>query len=335
MDWFERLTGFRETREAVQSKLAVTGTRLTSLVNGKTYEIGELTLPRLADFRSQVSKFRTSGRDMRLRIIRGDVRQLHMLPDFEGALFQVASQFNALEMISPDRRPEDGVTIYQGDLTQGPACAMAAGAATIYRNYFAPVGPGLGQTEDRQIDTLSDLRDVLARAMSLAPADLWTMRNGYLQCDRASLDAICAYIASLHAADLELLRGTLRVALHSNVEVTAGRHPGPLVHQVFCSALPIAYSQTAARHWRPFASLILDAAYEATVLIAAINASRRMSPRVLLTLLGGGVFGNEEDLILGAMKRSLLFARPFGLDVAIVSYGEPTPKLVDLVASLY
>ena len=59
MDWFERLTGFRETREAVQSKLAVTGTRLTSLVNGKTYEIGELTLPRLADFRSQVPNFRS------------------------------------------------------------------------------------------------------------------------------------------------------------------------------------------------------------------------------------------------------------------------------------
>ena len=38
--------------------------------------------------------------------------------------------------------PEHGVTRYQHDRTQGPACAIAAGAATIYRNYFAPVGGG-------------------------------------------------------------------------------------------------------------------------------------------------------------------------------------------------
>ena len=36
--------------------------------------------------------------------------------------------------------PEDGVTRYKDDPTQGPACAIAAGAATIYRNYFVPIG---------------------------------------------------------------------------------------------------------------------------------------------------------------------------------------------------
>ena len=34
---------------------------------------------------------------------------------------------------------------------------MAAGAATIYRNYFAPVGDGIGQTSERQLDGLADL----------------------------------------------------------------------------------------------------------------------------------------------------------------------------------
>ena len=32
--------------------------------------------------------------------------------------------------------PEDGVTRYKDDPTQGPACAIAASAATMYRNYF-------------------------------------------------------------------------------------------------------------------------------------------------------------------------------------------------------
>jgi hypothetical protein len=39
-----------------------------------------------------------------------------------------------LEMVGPDVTPEHGVTGYAHDRTRGPACAMAAGAATIYRN---------------------------------------------------------------------------------------------------------------------------------------------------------------------------------------------------------
>lgn len=72
-------------------------------------------------------------------IVRGNVRDMHNAPENRGAMFQVASQFNLLEMPSPDVTPEHGVSGYQHDNTQGPACAMAAGAATIYRNYFAEV----------------------------------------------------------------------------------------------------------------------------------------------------------------------------------------------------
>ena len=45
----------------------------------------------------------------------------------------MASQFNLLEMTGPEITPEDGVTRYAHDRTQGPACAIAAGAATVYR----------------------------------------------------------------------------------------------------------------------------------------------------------------------------------------------------------
>ena len=34
--------------------------------------------------------------------------------------------------------PEDGVTIYSADPTQGPACALACAAGSVYRNYFCP-----------------------------------------------------------------------------------------------------------------------------------------------------------------------------------------------------
>lgn len=42
-----------------------------------------------------------------------------MKPSNAGAVFQVASQFNCLEMVGPGSRPEDGVTIYSKDHTQG------------------------------------------------------------------------------------------------------------------------------------------------------------------------------------------------------------------------
>src|SRR6478609_10004131 len=83
--------------------------------------------------------------------------------------------------------------------------------------------------------------------------------------------------------DLDALRGKLCVGLHSNVEVTDDPgERGPSVSQAFCSALPVAYTSVGARHWEPFATLVLEAAYEATLLAGALNARRGASKKVLL-----------------------------------------------------
>jgi hypothetical protein len=56
MDWFERLTGFRESGiDAVQRHLRVEGDRLESSVNGSSYCIGRLELASLADLRRRVA----------------------------------------------------------------------------------------------------------------------------------------------------------------------------------------------------------------------------------------------------------------------------------------
>jgi hypothetical protein len=57
--------------------------------------------------------------------------------------------------------------------------------------------------------------------------------------------------------------------------------------------------------WERFASLVLEAAYEAT-LLAALECPRRGGrPRVYLTLLGGGAFGRQREWILRAIRRAL------------------------------
>lgn len=333
MDWFERLTGFPEgTYDETRDRLVVDGRQLRSRINGQTYDTGELELVDLETLRERV---RTGGGmpgRLQVRVVTGDVRSMHQAPEYAGAIFQVASQFNLLEMVSPDVTPERGVTRYQHDRTQGPACAMAAGAATIYRNYFAPVAGEVGQTSGRQLDGLADLGAALGGAVGQPVEALWAMRNGYALCTSVGLDLITDHLGSIGPDGVDALRGKLRIGVHRDVEVTDA--PGlrrPVVSQAFCSALPVAYSSVPRSHWAAFASLVLDAAYEATLWAAVLNAQRGASNVVLLTRLGGGAFGNDENWINAAIRRALQTALTFGLDVRLVSYGTPSAETLQLV----
>lgn len=331
MDWFERITGFPEgPYEETRAALSVVDGRLRCRQAGYSYGVGTLSLPSLAELRSQALVARLSG-PSRLSIVQGDVRALHRAPENRGALFQVASQFNLLEMIGPDVRPEDGVTRYAHDRTQGPACAMAAGAATIYRNYLVPVDAEIGQSADRQLDGLADLGRALATRLGTHVSDLWSMRNGYALPTRDGLREISRHLHAADASTLDALRSLLRVGLHVDVEVTDGPAPGPCVSQIFCSALPVAYGRHPAAAWVRFALLVLEAAYEATLLAAVLNAARGASNRVLLTRLGGGAFGNADTWIDAALLRALQITGGYDLDVVIVSHGAPTSALYDLL----
>jgi hypothetical protein len=333
MDWFESLTGFRETNyDDTRVKLKVENGRLQSWVNGKSYGTGELELVPLQVLRDRAKSADTAAGHLKVSVVRGDVRKMHQSPEMAGALFQVASQFNLLEMVSPAVTPEHGVTRYQDDHTQGPACAIAAGAATIYRNFFAPVGGGYGQTMKRQFDGLADIGKTLSRALDQPVEAFWRMQNGYALCTRAGLDAIAEYLAALQSEQLDALRGQLSIGIHRDVEVTdATTEPRPLVSQAFCSALPVSYTTVPASHWKPFASLVLEAAYEATMWAGVVNARRDESNVVLLTSLGGGAFGNEESWIQSAIRRALQMVSAFDLEVRLVSYGTPSRGLLQIV----
>lgn len=330
MDWFERLTGFREAGyEVTKAKLAVEGDRLHSAVNGTSHGIGRFTMPSLAELRARVAP---AVGCLKVGIVTGDVRQLHREPALSGALFQVASQFNMLEMPDPSVTPEAGVTGYVNDQTQGPACAMAAGAATIYRNYFVPCGGGTGQAMDRQLDGLADLGAALAELTDRPVSDLWTMRNGYALASADGLQGIASALQSLSKVQLDVLRARLRIGVHAGVEVTDADPPCPVVSQAFCSALPVAYTRVPAALWAPFASLVLEGAYEATLLAGAENARAGGSNIVLLTQLGGGAFGNNEHWINAALHRALDLARGWDLDARIVCHGSASRATDALVA---
>ncbi|MBX3637883.1 MAG: hypothetical protein KF683_21125 [Rubrivivax sp.] len=329
MDWFHALTGFEETDHAgTRARLAVEGGELVVPGTGRRYGIGELELVSLRELRERMNRAPAPTGRPTVRVVRGDVRRMHAQPEYRGALFQVASQFNLLEMVAPHVTPEHGVTGYENDATQGPACAIAAGAATLYRNYLVPVGGQPGQTRDRQLDGLADLGSALAQTLDVPVADLWTMRNGYALCSESGLAAIAAHLRGLDEAGRDDLRSRLRIGVHWQVEVTDGTvTPRPKVSQAFCSALPVAYTGIPRQRWAPFARLVLEAAYEATLLAAALHPARGGTNIVALTRLGGGAFGNDADWIDDAIARALAVAEGFDLEVHVVSFDPPLPAM--------
>jgi hypothetical protein len=305
-----------ESYEVTRSRLVVDGGELVSTVNDKRYGVGSLSLPTLAKLRMQVDF--PEGPRSTVRCVTGDVRAMHADPELEKALFQVASQFNLLEMTGPSITPEDGVTRYSSDHTQGPACAIAAGAATIYRNYFAEVDGEFGQTRERQLDALRHVGAALSAKLDRPVSDLWTMRNGYALCTDGGLEAITRLLADGGEELRDELRAWLAVGMHFDVEVTDVREgKRRLVSQAFCSALPVAYGGARPSAWEAFERLILEAAYEAT-LLAAVD---RVSNIVLLTRVGGGAFGNADKWIDDAIVRALAIVEHAGLDIRLVSHG--------------
>lgn len=317
MEWFETLFGFVENGwSATQSKFALDGTILTSNVNGRSFDAGAFETPTLAGLRARVGPAQGAPRVQHEAI--GDVLELHAAPEHRDAMFQVASQLNCLEFADPRETPEDGVTPYAYDPTQGPACSLAAASATVYRNYFVPIGDDVGQRADRQLDNLADALELLGPRETFA-----TVRNGYAFSDAQRLEGTAA---ALEAVGRDAFIGKMRVGVQTRAQVTfASRFVEPEqpthVSQVFCSALSCGYDRSPRHLWAPLATAVLDAAYEATLLAARAGvANGTCSGIVWLTFLGGGAFGNDPTWIADAIARAIRIAGDETLDIRIAHY---------------
>ena len=327
MTWFENLTGcVEESPESVRQHLFIDGRRLCSRLNGKSWLCGELETPTLAQLRQRVHQRTRQAAPISVHEIVANVQHLHREPVNENAVFQVASQFNLLEMTSPGVTPESGVGIYEDDYTQGPTCAIAAGAGTILRNYFVDVNGRIGQSANNQIDCLSGIATLLDNSEQR----LWRMVNGYALPSSRGLEEVNRKLENMDEPALDAVRQALQIGLHWDTQVTLD-DASHTVSQAYCSAMPVAYSSHAQELWAPFAKLVLEAAYEATICATILNADRNQNNRLYLTLLGGGAFGNNPEWIMGAIRRSLELYFDSGLDIAIVSFGSSNPSVRRLV----
>ncbi|MDQ7856497.1 hypothetical protein [Klebsiella michiganensis] len=328
MSWFNDVFGFEESEyAATQARFFQEGPFLhTRSQPSVSYRSGILTMPSLAELRKVVSNLVTEpyGR-CRFDILEADAYDLHRKSEVKGALIQVASQFNLLEMPCEYTTPEKGITEYQFDHTQGPACAMACAAATVFRNYLVPIGSQTGQSTTSQLNTLADMEKAIG-------IDGIRMKNGYALMSANTVQAISRYIASLDEQMRDRLRQELRIGLHSDTEVTIPGVPeDQFVSQALCSALPVAYNSSPREDWAPFASLVLEASYEATLLAGVLNYRRTGNPRVYVTMVGGGAFGNEPGWIITALRRALYLVSHHNLEVMFVSYRHTPAAFYSLI----
>ncbi len=257
-------------------------------------------------------------------MICGNLKGLLQDPNNAGSVFQVASLFNCLEMTNAQIKPDEGITEYTNEdhrFRQGPVCAVACSAGSIYRNYFVNEY-GQGGKKGRQINCLEDAGEVLGNEKDT----YWKMQNGYaIPSDRESMCRLKRKIYGGFLMSREAMN-KIQVGVHWDTEVVQrlerpdqGRH---CVTQVHCGAFPINFATNSRmRDFEPFAKLILDAAYQATFAVAAIKAlESNQRVNVYLTKIGGGKFGNRSRWVVDAIRKSLRKYEDYPLNVYLVHH---------------
>lgn len=192
--------------------------------------------------------------------------------------------------------------------------AIQGGETPDFRNVlFLTDGPQTGQTQTCQLNALADMDSVIGIGGI-------RMQNGYALLQPDTVLAIGKHIETMDEHSRDRVRQSLRIGLHSDTEVTIPGVPkNQRVSQALCSALPVAYHYSPRRYWAPFATLVLEASYEATLLAAVLNYHHTGNPRVYLTLVGGGAFGNDLSWIVSALRRALYLVSHHPLDVRLVN----------------
>ena len=282
------------------------------------WNAGIFTTKRLFDLRKS-RRADTRGKT-KVRFVTGDVAILHGDPEYAGAVFLASSNLDCLQHearnLSVTRA--SGVADYVYQRTQGAACAISCAPGTIVRNYFA---------HDTEVNTL---RAVIERLRGGAgKRQLLDVSHGSAYAENAAdLPDLSTKIDALSPHEREATMGLLEVGIQEDTEVTCAKladgewyqwyrvvrkDPALRVTQVLAGALQFADGTDVG--WRSLASLVFEAAYEATLHVAGANKANQTV--VLTALCGESAPPWLAEATAAALGRALAKFQGAGLDVVI------------------
>ena len=297
--------------------------------------------------------FDSTRNNLKYYIMTSTSRAIHINPSYHDSIFQVASQFNALEMVNSRITPQQGITNYVHDDTQGPECAIMCPFGTLYRNYFCmPNASTNKQPEDKSVngnpqtgpeatvppkptDPINIQINTLTELMKKEFANL-RFQNGYVFVnDKAQLESINTYLSN--PVNFWNAMMAIKYVIQEDTPVVNVAGDGKImdhkVSQIYCSAYPVAYDPLKApeKDYYLLSSMILHAVYYST-LAYAVSRITPDEPRkkVFLTRVGGGVFENKAYIIDTAIYNAVSHFIAYPIDVYIVNYKTNDTKQAEI-----
>jgi hypothetical protein len=332
MNWFEKAFHFSESTDYSETQK-----QFVKLYNG--YSVSGISTGTFNIFNhKQLKKYEpySDFGKVTLSHIVNDIIKLHKNPKYDRATFQVASQFNCLEMCNPGVTPEDGITIYQNDNSQGPLCAICTPAGLVYREYLydwktnltgtnkfesSGFNGSIGQNKEKQIDNSLNARRIIYDKCGV----FGYFQNGYLFYTNGELNKINVGLSGVTKKAMNLrrqIRESIDVGVHTKLGVCIdGMKYKHSVNHVYCSGLPINYNNgTYPKLWEGLSEIFLESAYENTLSVACLNNIDN-NP-CFITMVGGGAYGMNKKQINRAIKRACILTAKKGgqLNVFLVHH---------------
>lgn len=265
-EWFDKIVGFSEKKW--NYKLETLPPIITkNMGNFETKTIKELKT-KIINFKKYESKklkviFRRNKNKENENSFDTSALQFNSA---NGTLFQVASNFNCHELGSPQRSVFSGkyITQLMVDCTQGPSASGGAIFGAFLR---------VAKHKQKEIDLLDE-----------TPLQHF---NGKL------------YNKKMSDYKFDFKSDLIKIGLHTNVMANFCRSDyhfeyksnGSVIDQVFTST---CIFENKNDKYCDLAEILLEKAYEGTYLAGII----RQSPKIVLTLIGGGVFHNPMNIIV-------------------------------------
>ena len=337
--WFEDVFKFKEqTYIQTQRRLLVMQTGTGSALRLGRWRVGKWSCPTLGELRaagkSVLQESGLMGKSFKISNITTHWHELHRQPENNGAVFQIATNFNGLSSVSSNETPEDGIEGYRASVCEGAVAASSCGAAVAFRNYLLPLGDGkVGQTSSDQLNLLSSLSSVVGDVR-------WDIANGIIDADLSSLAKINRKISSFSPSQLDSIRESIRIGLHLDTEVTLSNAPHEqFVGHACCGVVDSGHSELQANLWEPLSTLILEATFEATLWASVIYNFQRKDKnngRRQPVFLSGPETAKTTNRMFYANSIfaacSRLRTAGVGLDVRIVHNDALVPQQFEILA---